>query len=73
MLCRQFLCGYRATTPITPDQLEEAAKWFSYQEVTHSLWPIEQVLMHNNGRVEKKMDHKPFEPFWQRWAAAALT
>ena len=73
LLCRQFLSGYRDMAPVSRDQLEEAAKWFSCQEATHSLWPIEQVLLHNNGRLEEMMDHKLFEPFSQRWAAAALT
>ena len=40
MLCQQFLRGYRAVTPVTREQLEEAAEWFSYQEA-HSLWPLE--------------------------------
>jgi Ser/Thr protein kinase RdoA (MazF antagonist) len=73
LLCRQFLHGYRAISPVTPDQLEEAARWFSYLEATHSLWPIEQVLLHNNARVEKMMGHKLFEPFSHRWATATLT
>ena len=72
-LCRHFLNGYRAITPVAPEGLEEAAKWFAYQEAAHGLWPIEQVLLYNNGRVEKRVDHKAFEPFSQRWAAAALS
>jgi Ser/Thr protein kinase RdoA (MazF antagonist) len=72
LLCQAFLTGYRAVAPMTPDQLEEAADWFSYQQA-HSLWLIEQLLVHNNDRVEALIDHKPFKPFSQLWTAAALT
>jgi Ser/Thr protein kinase RdoA (MazF antagonist) len=72
-LCQRFLEGYRAVILVTPDQLDEAVEWFSYQEATHSLWPIEQLLVRNNDRVESGTDHKPFTAFSQRWARAALT
>ena len=73
LLCQQFLEGYRAIIPVTPDQLDEAAEWFSYQEATDSLWPIEQLLLHNNDRVGSGTGHKPFKAFSQRWATPALT
>lgn len=71
LLCRQFLRGYRAVTAVTPDQLEEAAGWFSYHEA-HSLWVMEELLRHDNNRVEGLGDHNPFSPFLERWTAAAL-
>ncbi len=70
-LCRQFLMGYRAVTPISPGQVEEAGEWFSYHEA-HSLWVIDQLLRHNNDRVEGLGSHKPFSPFGGRWMEAAL-
>ena len=73
LICQPFLYAYRAVIPVSPDQLDEAAEWFSYQEASHSLWPIEQLLLHNNDRVQGGPDHKPFKAFSQRWATAALT
>jgi Ser/Thr protein kinase RdoA (MazF antagonist) len=72
VLCQQFLAGYRAIAPITPDELEGAADWFSYQQA-HNLWLIEQFLLHDNDRVRGLIEHKPFKPFWQLWTAAGLT
>ena len=72
LICQPFLYAYRAVIPVSPDQLHEAAEWFSYQEASHSLWPIEQLLLHNNDRVQGGPDHKPFKAFSQRWATAAL-
>jgi Ser/Thr protein kinase RdoA (MazF antagonist) len=71
-LCQQFLTGYRGFLPIAPDELDEAADWFSYQETTLGLWPIEQLLLHNNDRAENATDHRPFVAFSQRWHAASL-
>lgn len=71
--CQHFLEAYRAIAPVTPDQLHEAAEWFSYLEVHNSLWGIEQLLMHDSQRVQEPVDDRPFQSFADRWAQASLT
>lgn len=71
VLCDRFVTGYRAIVPLPPEQLDEAAAWWSYHE-TQSLWAMEQLLLEDNDRVAGLLD-KPFTPFWRLWTAAAIT
>lgn len=48
--------------PLSQEQLEDAADWFSYNQA-HSLWVMEQLLLHNHDRVAGLVVEEPFTPF----------
>ncbi|GAB4189374.1 MAG: hypothetical protein OHK0022_01620 [Roseiflexaceae bacterium] len=69
---RVFLDAYRSVQPLTTEELDTAAIWYSHLRA-HDLWLYEAIYLAGNERVRRLVPPGAFVPLIERWAMSDLS
>lgn len=69
---RMFLDAYRSVQPLSTEELDTAAIWYSHLRA-HDLWLYEALYLQGDERVRRFVPPGPFVPLIERWAMSDLS